>query len=196
MTELAHEHGAPGTLAADAAFDQRFQRVESLLAELSRATDPLVERVAREVLGTVLELHQRGLERLLELAAQSEGVRETLAHDPRVSAMLLLHGLHPVPLVERVSRVLDALRERFSSKVQNVDLEVRESTAVIVRVTPMSSACGSTRQSLQKDISLALLSAVPDAESVLVELVEPAPALVTLRLGRERDDKQSAGGVR
>jgi hypothetical protein len=190
--EHEHEHGA---LSADAAFDQRFERVESLLAELSRATDPLVERVAREVLGTVLELHRRGLERLLELAAQSEGVRESLAHDPRVSAMLLLHGLHPVPLVDRVSRVLDALRERFQSKVQNVDLEVRDSTAVIVRVTPMASACGSTRQSLQKDISLALLSAVPDAESVLVELVEPAPALVTLRLQRERDER-SAGGAR
>jgi hypothetical protein len=193
VSVLAHEQGAE---SADAAFDQRFQRVESLLAELSRATDPLVERVAREVLGTVLELHRRGLERLLEVAAQGEGVRDTLAHDPRVSAMLLLHGLHPVPLADRVSRVLDALRERFRSKVQNVDLEVRESTAVIVRVTPMASACGSTREGLQKDISLALLSAVPDAESVLVELAEPAPALITLRLPRERNEKPSTGGAR
>jgi hypothetical protein len=185
----------PPAISADAAFEQRFARVEELLTELSRATDPMLERATREVLSTVLELHRRGLERVLEIAAREESVRQALARDGRVSAMLLLHGLHPVSLDERVSRVVDTLGERFRSKLQNIELEVR-GAAVTVRVVPAASACGSTRQALQKDLTEALLSAVPDAESVVVKLEEPAPALITLRLHRDSDSEQRAGGSR
>ncbi|HEX3849687.1 MAG TPA: hypothetical protein VHW01_01905 [Polyangiaceae bacterium] len=192
MSPGLHE---PAALSADAAFEQRFARVEGLLAELSRATDPMLERATREVLSTVLELHRRGLERVLEIAAREESVREALARDGRVSAMLLLHGLHPVSLEDRVSRMVDTLGERFRSKLQNIEFEVR-GAIVTVRVAPTTSACGSTRQALQKDINEALLSAVPDAESLVVELKEPAPALVTLRLRRDADSTERAGDSR
>lgn len=187
-------HG-PALASADASFEQRFARVEELLAELSRATDPMVVRATREVLSTVLELHQRGLARVLEIAAREESVREALAHDGNVSAMLLLHGLHPVSLGDRVSRMIDTLGERFRSKVTNIEFEVR-GAAVTVRVVPTAGACGSTRQALQKDVTEALLTAVPDAESVVVLLEEPAPALVTLRLRREAESTERAGGSR
>ena len=190
MSAGPHE---PAAVSADAAFEQRFARVEELLAQLSRATDPMLERATREVLSTVLELHRRGLERVLEIAAREEPVREALARDGRVSAMLLLHGLHPVSLGDRVARVIDTLGERFRSKLQNIDFEVT-GAAVTVRVVPAASACGSTRQALQKDVTEALLSAAPDAESVVVKLEEPAPALITLRLQRDSDSEQRAGG--
>jgi hypothetical protein len=185
----------PAAISADAAFEQRFARVEELLAELSRATDPMVERATREVLSTVLELHRRGLERVLEIAAREDSVREALARDGRVSAMLLLHGLHPVSLGDRVSRMIDTLGERFRSKLDKIEFEVR-GAAVSVRVIPTASACGSTRAALQKDVTEALLTAVPDAESVVVALQEPAPALITLRLRRDSDGEQRAGGSR
>jgi hypothetical protein len=185
----------PALASADAAFEQRFARVEGLLAELSRATDPMLERATREVLSTVLELHRRGLERVLEIAAREDSVREALARDGRVSAMLLLHGLHPVSLGERVSRIVNTLGERFRSKLQNIEFEVR-GAAVTVRVVPAASACGSTRQALQKDVTEALLTVTPDAESVVVKLEEPAPALITLRLQRDSDSQQRAGGSR
>ncbi|HEY1536867.1 MAG TPA: hypothetical protein VGF76_22755 [Polyangiaceae bacterium] len=185
----------PSLVSADTAFEQRFARVEGLLAELSRATDPMLERATREVLSTVLELHRRGLERMLELAAREDSVREALARDGRISAMLLLHGLHPVSLGDRVARIIDTLGERFRSKLRNIEFEIR-GAAVTVRVVPAASACGSTRQALQKDVTEALLTAVPDAESVVVELKELAPALVTLRLRRDAGSTQRAGGSR
>ncbi len=63
---------APTSLAEDSEFEQRFARVEGLLAELGRSNDALLERATREVLATVLELHRRGLVRALELAARGQ----------------------------------------------------------------------------------------------------------------------------
>ena len=182
----------------DAEFDARFARIEGLLAELSHSSDPHLERTARELLGTVLELHQRGLERMLEIAAKDEHVQGVLSQDDRVSAMLLLHGLHPIALRERVARTVEVLSERFRSKVERVSVEAGGAAEIVVRVIPTASACASTRAGLKKDWEEALLAAVPDAEALSVEIAEPAPALVTLRLQRESPPPvaRTSGGPR
>jgi len=179
----------------DRDFEQRFARIEGLLAQLSLSSDPLVERVTREVLATVLELHQRGLARLLELSATDERVAAALASDPRVSAMLLLHGLHPLSVDTRIARAVDGLRVRFQSKLADVTLDAR-GASFAVRLVPSAGACGSTRAALKQDFEQALLAAAPDAESVSVELAEPAPALITLRRRRDPNDDHPPGSPR
>jgi hypothetical protein len=168
--------------AQDGEFEQRFSRVEGLLAELAHSSDPMLERATREILATVLELHQRGLSRVLEIAARENNTREALAADPRVSPMLLLHGLHPIPLTERISRTLGTLRERYRSKVDSIDFTENGASALVVRVVPSASACQSTRETLKKDLESALIAAAPDVNSLLIELQEAPPALITLRV--------------
>jgi len=174
----------------DGDFEQRFARVEGLLAELSAASDPLLESATREVVACVIELHRRGLARLLELVASSEPILEALAQDASVSAMLLLHGLHPSTIDERVTAALERLQTHFHDKLSDVTVEVRRG-AVSVRVVPAAGACGSTRAKLKQDFEQALLAAAPDADSVSVELAEPAPALVTLRIRRSTQDARN-----
>jgi hypothetical protein len=176
-------------------FEQRFLRIEGLLAQLSASTDPLVERATREVLATVLELHQRGLARMLEITAADAQVREALSRDPRVSAMLLLHGLHPLALDTRVSRAIDNLRQRFHEKLTGVTVNAHAG-AITVRVVPAASACSGTRATLRKDFEDALLAAAPDADSILVEFADPEPALITLRLQREPRSEHTQGSQR
>ena len=182
--------------APDSDFDERFARVEGLLAQLSQSPDARSAEMTREVLATVLELHRRGLERLLELAVREDDTRQALTGDARVSAMLLLHGLHPFTLDERVARTLDALGERFRSKVESASFERRGASALLVRVVAKSSACSGTRESIKKDWEEALLAAVPDAEFLSIELALPVPALVTLRLRRGDGAERAAGGAR
>jgi Fe-S cluster biogenesis protein NfuA len=180
-------------MAADAEFEQRFARVEGLLAELAHSTDPTLERAIREILATVLELHRRGLERMLEIAASDASVREALAADARVSAMLLLHGLHPTALSERISRALSGFLERHRSKVEGVDFDER-GAEIHVRVVPASSACQSTRGALKKDLEDALIAVAPDVQTLFVEINDPAPALITLRTKPVAVGAQPAGG--
>jgi hypothetical protein len=184
------------TMAEDAEFEQRFARVEGLLAELGHSSDPLLERATREILATVLELHRRGLERALRLAAHENSMREALAADPRVSAMLLLHGLHPIPLAERVSRALEPLRERHRSKIESITFEASESAEIRVRVAPTASACQSTRASLKKDLEAALIAAAPDVAALFIDIIAAPPALITLRVRPHSDNEQALGGTR
>ena len=185
---------APFSNQPDAEFEQRLARVEGLLAELSHSSDPGLERRAREVVATVLELHRRGLERLLEITARESTVREALAQEPRVSALLLLHGLHPIPLAERVSRTLAGLRDRYRGKLEQLAITAHGDAELALRAVPAKSACQSTRTALKKELEEALIAAFPDVESVLVELAEAPPALVTLRVRKASASGPAAAG--
>jgi len=178
----------------DAEFEQRLARLEGLLAELSGSSDPALEQRAREVVATVLELHRRGLERLLELTTAENTVREALAHDPELSALLLLHGLHPIPLAERVERTLASLRERYRDRLEQLTLSAERGAELTLRAVPTKNACQSTRRALHKELEEALSAALPDVESVRVELRDAPPALVTLRVPSARASGHAARG--
>jgi len=185
---------APLPAPRDAEFEQRWARLEGLLAELSSSSDSVLEQRAREVVATVLELHRRGLQRFLELTAGERTVREALAREPELSALLLLHGLHPVPLAERVATTLASLRERYRGKLEQLTLSAETSAELTLRAAPAKNACQSTRRALQKELEEALSAALPDVESVRVELQEAPPALVTLRVPTARASRQLVGG--
>ena len=180
---------------ADREFERRFARVEGLLTQLSACADPSLGQAARELLATVLELHQRGLSRLLALTTGDSGLPESLLVDPRVSAMLLLHGLHPLALETRVARAVQVLRERFRSKLEDVTFDARDGV-ITLSLLPAANSCGSTRAALKKDFEDALLAAAPDAESVHVECSEPSPSLVTLRRSRDERTERWQGSSR
>ena len=75
---------------------QALERVDALLADAE--SDPL----ARELVQAITDLYGEGLARIV---AMTPDPRE-LARDELVAQLLVLHGLHPVPLEDRVRRAL------------------------------------------------------------------------------------------
>lgn len=122
------------------------------------------------------------------LAACDEQTRRELARDAGISAMLLLHDLHPLSLETRVTDALEGLRKRHRGKLEDVTVDAQQ-RRITVRVVPVTGTCNSTGALLQKEFEEALLSVAPDAETISVELTKPAPALVTLRLHRPMSDQ-------
>jgi Fe-S cluster biogenesis protein NfuA len=102
------------------------RRIEALVRSLEACGDAAAREGARDLVRTVLDLHAAGLAKLLELARQSGepggGVAERFARDPLVSSLLLLHGLHPVPVERRVADAIDDLRPRLRSSGGDVEL--------------------------------------------------------------------------
>ena len=71
-------------------------------------------------------MYGSGLERIVDalFAAGEDGERlaVSLAEDPLVATLLLIHDLHPVPLEERVQAALDSVRPYMESHGGNVEL--------------------------------------------------------------------------
>ena len=103
---------------------------------------------------------------------QQEQVRHEL-----VSHLLLLHGLHPVPLEQRVHGALDEVRPYLESHGGDVELLGIEDGVVRLAMRGSCDGCASSTMTLKLAIEDAIQKAAPDVEEIVAEgAVEPAPA--------------------
>lgn len=155
-------------------------RIEQLL-EASAAAGPVARERAEELVRLVVELYGAGLERLLELAHDAGRLDDTLldalAADELVSSLLLVHGLHPYGVHDRVEQALDAVRPSLGSHGADVELlGVSEEGVVTVRGLGSTGGCGSSAGALEL-VEEAIRAAAP--ETVRLDVVQvPVPAPV------------------
>jgi Fe-S cluster biogenesis protein NfuA len=163
---------ATGALAAPPPGEFRLQteRVEKLAARLESANDPETRAAALDLVQSVVELHGAALNRMLQVLARTpegEAALIEAVNDDLVSAMFLLHGLHPDDIETRVLRGIEKVRPYLKSHGGDVELaSVRDG---IVRLV-LHGSCGSCPSS-----SLTLKNAVEDA------LFEAAPDIVEIK---------------
>ena len=156
----------------------RVARIDSLLDELERLADPAARDTATELVQALLELYGSGLERVLTLAAEHDGgaLVGELADDELVAHLLLLHGLHPVPVEERVRGALEDVRPYLESHGGNVELVAVDEGVVRLRLQGSCSGCPSSSATLQLAIEDAIRKAAPDVAEIHADgAVEAAP---------------------
>ena len=159
---------------------------------------PVAREQARDLVRAVTELYGAGLARVLELA-DAQGVLDgpllaCIAEDPLVSALLLVHGLHPLDPGERVRRALARIEGQLAehgavaeliddgpadSAVGGVDSGVggvggADGTGGALRIRVVGGGgCASTSASLLELVRATAEDAAPDAPAV--EVVAQAP---------------------
>jgi Fe-S cluster biogenesis protein NfuA/nitrite reductase/ring-hydroxylating ferredoxin subunit len=155
----------------------RVSRVEALLEQLDGLPDPAARETAMEVVQALLDLYGEGLARIVDHVADRDdgALAEALAADELVAHLLLLHGLHPVPLEARVRGALDEVRPYLESHGGNVELLGVEEGVARLRMEGSCSGCPSSTVTLKLAIEDAIHKAAPDIEGIEAEGVEPAP---------------------
>jgi hypothetical protein len=77
----------------------RIVRIEALIEQMRTAADPETRAASLELVQTMMEFHNVGMDRMMEIIADNDAAATTImdrfAQDPLVSSMLLLHDLHP-----------------------------------------------------------------------------------------------------
>jgi Fe-S cluster biogenesis protein NfuA len=158
--------------------DELLGRVQELQAKLDSAGDPATRELAEELVSTVVQMYGAGLERIVEslLAAGEEGRRLALAlaEEEQVAALLLIHDLHPVPLLERVQGALEQVRPYMESHGGNVELLALEEGVARIGLRGSCSSCAASTVTLELAIKRALEEAAPDLEGLEVEDVAGA----------------------
>ena len=157
---------------------ERVGRVETLLEELEALPGPARE-TATELVSALLDLYGEGLSRI----AAAGAVGAEVASDELVGHLLLLHGLHPVPLTERVTGALDEVRPYLASHGGGVELLGVEAGVVRLRLKGSCSGCPSSTVTLRHAVEEAIQRAAPDIDEIVAEDdPEAAPALVAIDL--------------
>jgi hypothetical protein len=132
------------------------QRIEELVVRVGKIADPEGREAARQLMESVLELYGNGLERIMDIAAaESPAVTRRLAGDDLVSALLVLHGLHPDDLATRVTH---ALRKWHGSAELIGEFEG------VVRVRLSGGVCG-----MKDAVEAAIREVAPDVVELIVE---------------------------
>ena len=182
---------------------EQVARVEGLLEELEGVSDPLARAKATEVVQALLDLYGEGFERIVEVVAghDSEGsMADSLAGDELVSHLLLLHGLHHVPVEQRVRGALEGVRPYLESHGGNVELLGVEGGVARLALEGSCSGCPSSAMTLKLAIEKAIHEAAPDIDEVVadgaVAEASPSPQLLQLEvIGTPRGDWVMAGGL-
>ncbi len=161
--------------------EELIERVQGLTAEVERIADPGTRRVSEELVAAVIGLYGEGLERILAAVAESSAAAELgerLTADGVVASLMLIHGLYPVGLDERVAEALDGVRPYMESHGGNVELLGLEDGVARIRLEGSCEGCPASSSTLELAIKSALDEAAPDLEGLVVEgaVATPAPA--------------------
>jgi hypothetical protein len=179
-------------------------RVEELLAELQSTADPTVHQRAEALVSLLVEFYGAGLERILALVAREpsgELIVRRLAQDDFLASLLVLHGLHPVPVEDRVHEALEGLRPQLGgTRISLIGID----DDGVAHCQLSVGGCGSAPLDVAKaTIVKAVLDVAPEIVTVdfgtkaMPPPVEPGP--VAVQIGRTRvpveiGRKPGAGG--
>jgi hypothetical protein len=137
------------------------ETIESLIERLSQVADPPTLAIAQRLVRAVLDLHQAGLARVLELVPPAQA--EAIVGDGVIAKLLLLHGLHPDSIETRARAAL----ERMSPtgwKIELVDARDGFLRVALTRVGDSKRAAMGAR--VRALIEQAIDEAAPDAEGL------------------------------
>ena len=167
---MLSSNGSPNGAASA---EELVARVQELTVELDSVGDPAVRAKAEELIGAIIELYGEGLERvaaILDDAGEPGAeIRERLSSDGVVASLMLIHGLYPVPLDERVAEALDSVRPYMESHGGNVELLGLDEGVARIRLEGSCEGCPASASTLELAIKQALEEAAPDLEGLVVE---------------------------
>ncbi|GCE12786.1 NifU family protein [Tengunoibacter tsumagoiensis] len=152
---------------------RRAEHLEHLLQEIAIISHEQTRSLTEDLVQTLLDLYGESLARMLELTAahlqaepnQATALIEAFAEDELIGSLLLLHGLHPIPLATRVQRALDAIKGHTGT----IELVRLSDGVAYLHIDGNCHGCSSSAGSLQATIEDMLYSAAPDLNGIQIE---------------------------
>ncbi len=129
---------------------------------------------AEELVRLVVDLYGAGIERIMELLYDGgrldDELLAALAADELVAGLLVVHGLHPYGVEERVERALEGVRPYLGSHGGDVELlGVSEEGVVRLRLLGSCDGCPSSSVTLELAVEGAIHDAAPEVSAIEIE---------------------------
>lgn len=151
-------------------------RIETLIDELATLPDPRARETAEELVRLLVDLYGAGLTRILEIVdegadgAGAGELFERFAADKLVASLLLLHGLHPLSVEDRILAALEKVRPHLGSHGGDVRLlDIGEDGVVRLRLEGACHGCPSSAITMKLAVEKAIEEAAPEVTRIEVE---------------------------
>jgi Fe-S cluster biogenesis protein NfuA/nitrite reductase/ring-hydroxylating ferredoxin subunit len=162
---------------------QQVAQIEGLLEDIESLPDPDAREKATDVVAALLDLYGEGLARIVDRLAGTDAV-PTLCDDELVSQLLILHGLHPVPLEKRVRSALSEVRPYLESHGGDVELLGLDDGIARLRLAGSCNGCPSSAVTLKLAIEEAIYKHAPDVVGIDAQGAEQPPQLLQIQVAK------------
>ena len=151
------------------------ERIQALIAACG-VDGTAAQRRAEQLVREVVDLYGAGLTRVMA-AIGDPALVDRLAADDLVGSLLLVHGIHPWDLTERVLRALDAVRPYLGSHGGDVRLLAIDDGVVRLAFSGSCGSCPSSAVTLELAVEDAVRTAAPEIEAIEAVAVEAAAVI-------------------
>jgi len=178
--------------------DEAGEQIEALLARLREGGGPAAA-TAEELVGLLVGLYGDGLSRVVavlhEAGPAGTAILGTLADDPLVGSLLLLHDLHPLDVDARIQEALDRVRPYLGSHAGGVQYLGVHGGVARLRLEGSCHGCPSSTVTVKLAIEGAVAEAAPEVSEVVVEGVTEPPQAPLLQIGSRPGDPPAAAAA-
>jgi Fe-S cluster biogenesis protein NfuA len=154
-------------------FEERMKRIEGLIASIEGWPDAASRETALELVQTLMDFHGAGIERMMDMTAEEGAagfsIFDRYEKDDLVSNLLLLYGLHPLGIEERINKAIEGVRPSLNLHEGDVELLGVADGVVRLRLKGSCDGCPSSALTLKHTIEEAIYAAAPDVTAIEVE---------------------------
>lgn len=161
-------------------------RIDALL-DASSSGGAVARERSEELVRLVADLYGSGIERILEILHGAGHLDDEalalLANDDLVASLLIVHGLHPYAVEQRVEQALESVRPYLGSHGGDVELlAVSDEGTVRLRLLGSCDGCPSSSVTLELAVEGAIEAAAPEITRIEVETPshEPTAPLISV----------------
>lgn len=162
-------------------------RIEDLLDQIAIA-DSRAVAPAGELVRALSTLYGEGLRRIV--AMMDDETMHRLITDDLISALLVLHDLHPDALLDRINTALDGVRPALGMHDGDVELlgldEDANGVVVRLRLAGNCHGCPSSMVTMSQGVERAIREAAPEVARVEVDGLASPTEPELLQISRQR----------
>ncbi|MGH9514401.1 MAG: NifU family protein [Terriglobales bacterium] len=154
-------------------FQQSAAKIEELLERATALTDADARATALELVQSFMDLQGAAVTRVVGILSESgEAGRTALAklgRDPMVCGLMVLYGVHPVALEDRVKGAIEQVTPQLRKNGASLELIEVSETAVHIKLETTAHGCGSSPDAAKQLVEQAIREAAPEIAEVIAE---------------------------
>jgi Fe-S cluster biogenesis protein NfuA len=176
------------------------EKVERAVARVNDVHDDGARSAALELMQSLMDLHGSAMARIVEVLSETgDSGRNSLAAlggDPLLCGLMVLYGVHPLPLEERVRRAIEKVRPQLQKQGGKVELLDVSESLVRVSISSTGNGCHSSPDALKSTVEQAIREAAPEVTEVVAEgAVSTATAFVPVNMIEPAKQDSTRAGV-